>query len=370
MIHSIHHRHTGAVIFTTEIEADENTSDAVKLGLAVRAAVREGADLSRANLSRANLTGADLSWTNLSVADLTWADLTDANLRDADLSRADLTGANLSWANLSGADLSGADLTGANLSRANLSRANLRWADLSRANLSWANLTGADLTWADLTDANLRDADLSRADLSWANLTGTNLRSAGLSGANLKLADMEVVYTDTEKKNPTIGTLSEIGAKPGDMVEYVHGEKGQFILPDWPGKVLWDMSIYGIPHRLNKSNWRIVSRSGDAVRADATPILNTTGQLKYFGRDILSIFEQALRYADNPSPEHRSEFEAPASSGIGSQNGRILGSMIRSAKLVRSKDFGLARDEIFSAMIMMAKTAIEIDMQNPSGEEH
>ena len=85
MIHSIHHRHTGAVIFTTEIEADENTSDAVKLGLAVRAAVREGA----------NLSGADLSWTNLSVADLTWADLTDANLRDADLSRADLTGANL-----------------------------------------------------------------------------------------------------------------------------------------------------------------------------------------------------------------------------------------------------------------------------------
>ena len=300
MIHSIHHRHTGAVIFTTEIEADENTSNAVKLGLAVRAAVREGANLSGADLSRANLTGANLS---------------------------------------------GADLTGANLSGAGLSRANLRWADLSRADLSRADLSGTNLRWADLSGANL-------------------------TGANLKLADMEVVYTDTEKKNPTIGTLSEIGAKPGDMVEYVHGEKGQFILPDWPGKVLWDMSIYGIPHRLNKSNWRIVSRSGDAVRADATPILNTTGQLKYFGRDILSIFEQALRYADNPSPEHRSEFEAPASSGIGFQNGRILGSMIRSAKLVGSKDFGLARDEIFSAMIMMAKTAIEIDMQNPSGEEH
>ena len=27
MIHSIHHRHTGAAIFTTEIEADENTSE-------------------------------------------------------------------------------------------------------------------------------------------------------------------------------------------------------------------------------------------------------------------------------------------------------------------------------------------------------
>ena len=95
MIHSIHHRHTGAVIFTAEIEADENTSDAVKLGLAVRAAVREGADLSWTNLSgadlsRANLTGADLRSANLRWADLRWADLSRA-----DLSRADLTGANL-----------------------------------------------------------------------------------------------------------------------------------------------------------------------------------------------------------------------------------------------------------------------------------
>ena len=73
MIHSIHHRHTGAVIFTAEIEADENTSDAVKLGLAVKAAVREGANLTGANLTEANLTGADLSR----------ADLTEANLRGA-----------------------------------------------------------------------------------------------------------------------------------------------------------------------------------------------------------------------------------------------------------------------------------------------
>ena len=56
MIHSIHHRHTGAVIFTAEIEADENTSDAVKLGLAVKAAVREGADLSGADLTGAIMT--------------------------------------------------------------------------------------------------------------------------------------------------------------------------------------------------------------------------------------------------------------------------------------------------------------------------
>ena len=78
MIHSIHHRHTGAVIFTAEIEADENTSNAVKLGLAVRAAVREGANLRGADLTDANLRWADLSGANLRGADLTWADLRGA----------------------------------------------------------------------------------------------------------------------------------------------------------------------------------------------------------------------------------------------------------------------------------------------------
>ena len=78
MIHSIHHLHTGAAIFTTEIEADENTSDAVKLGLAVRAAVREGANLTDADLSRADLSGANLTGANLSGAGLTGANLRGA----------------------------------------------------------------------------------------------------------------------------------------------------------------------------------------------------------------------------------------------------------------------------------------------------
>ena len=79
MIHSIHHRHTGAVIFTAEIEADENTSDAVKLGLAVKAAVREGADLSGADLTGAIMTGADLRGADLRGADLTGAIMTENN---------------------------------------------------------------------------------------------------------------------------------------------------------------------------------------------------------------------------------------------------------------------------------------------------
>jgi hypothetical protein len=103
------------------------------LKLAVEAAVKAGA-----NLSRANLSGANLLWANLSGANLRWANLSGANL-----SRANLSGADVSGANLSGANLRWANLRGANLSRANLSGANLSGADVSGANLSGADLRGA-----------------------------------------------------------------------------------------------------------------------------------------------------------------------------------------------------------------------------------
>mgnify|MGYP000933558404 CR=1 FL=1 len=86
-----------------EIACDPTTSDWVKLGLAVKAALKSGANLSRANLSRANLSEA-----NLSGADLSGAYLYGANLYEANLSGADLSGAYLSGADLYGADLSGA----------------------------------------------------------------------------------------------------------------------------------------------------------------------------------------------------------------------------------------------------------------------
>ena len=78
-------RFTGAVQFTAEIECPADALPSVKLGLAVKVAIKE-----RANLSGANLSGADLSG----------ADLSRANLSGADLSRAYLSGANLSRANL------------------------------------------------------------------------------------------------------------------------------------------------------------------------------------------------------------------------------------------------------------------------------
>lgn len=92
----------GAVIFTADIEADESASASIKLGLAVKVAVKASADLSDADLRGADLRGADLLY-----ADLRGADLSGADLSDADLCGADLSGANLRDADLSGADLNG-----------------------------------------------------------------------------------------------------------------------------------------------------------------------------------------------------------------------------------------------------------------------
>jgi hypothetical protein len=132
----IFNRFNGAVQFTAEIECAADALPSVKLGLAIKVAIKEKANLSGADLSRANLYGANLYG----------ADLSGANLYGANLSRANLSGADLSGANLSRADLSGADLSGANLSGADLSRANLSRADLYRADLKDAK--GADLAIA------------------------------------------------------------------------------------------------------------------------------------------------------------------------------------------------------------------------------
>jgi uncharacterized protein YjbI with pentapeptide repeats len=95
---AIKNRWTGSVIFTAEIDATDETATSIKLGLAVRVAVKakaylSGADLSGAYLSGADLSGADLRWADLRGADLSGADLRGADLRGADLRGADLRGA-------------------------------------------------------------------------------------------------------------------------------------------------------------------------------------------------------------------------------------------------------------------------------------
>ncbi|MGJ5032438.1 pentapeptide repeat-containing protein, partial [Bradyrhizobium sp. HKCCYLS2038] len=58
-------RLTGAVQFTAEIECSDDALPSVKIGLAVRWAIKSGANLSGADLYGANLSGADLYGANL-----------------------------------------------------------------------------------------------------------------------------------------------------------------------------------------------------------------------------------------------------------------------------------------------------------------
>jgi len=97
-------RFHGALMFTAEIDCEDYDKKSVKLGLSVKWALRNkanltGANLTGANLYDANLEGADLYGADLTCANLSWADLTCANLEEANLEGADLTCANLSGAN-------------------------------------------------------------------------------------------------------------------------------------------------------------------------------------------------------------------------------------------------------------------------------
>ncbi|MBL4767866.1 MAG: pentapeptide repeat-containing protein [Rhodobacteraceae bacterium] len=73
-------RLTGALQFTAEIDCDDGTLNSVKVGLAIRWGLKNGANLSGANLSGANLSGAYLSGANLSGANLRGANLSGAYL--------------------------------------------------------------------------------------------------------------------------------------------------------------------------------------------------------------------------------------------------------------------------------------------------
>ena len=124
-------RWSGEVKFTAEIDCAADALPSVKMGLAVKWAIKSRADLAGAYLAGAYLAGADLA-------------------------RADLAGAYLTGANLARADLAGAYLAGADLADAYLAGANLAGANLADAYLAGANLTGANLARADLVDGGQR----------------------------------------------------------------------------------------------------------------------------------------------------------------------------------------------------------------------
>ncbi len=78
-------RFTLQVQFTAEIDCKENESTSTKLGLAVKWAIKNKANLRSANLSYANLSSADLGYADLRSANLSYANLSYADLRYADL---------------------------------------------------------------------------------------------------------------------------------------------------------------------------------------------------------------------------------------------------------------------------------------------
>jgi hypothetical protein len=84
----ITNRWTGSVIFSAEIECAEDAPVSLKLGLAVKVAVKARANLAGAYLAGANLAGANLAGANLADANLADANLAGANLADANLADA------------------------------------------------------------------------------------------------------------------------------------------------------------------------------------------------------------------------------------------------------------------------------------------
>ena len=133
-------RFTGESLFEVDVEGE---SEALRLGSAVKVALKSRASLVGAVLDRANLYGASLVGAVLDRASLVGAVLDRANLYGASLDRANLYGASLVGASLDGASLYRASLVGAVLDRASLVG-----AVLDRANLYGASLVGASLVGA------------------------------------------------------------------------------------------------------------------------------------------------------------------------------------------------------------------------------
>ena len=138
-------RYTGEVQFTAEIDCAADAPPSIKLGLAVKWALKAGANLARADLANAYLADVNLAGANLAEAYLANVNLAGSNLADVNLAHANLARANLAEAYLANVNLARADLANANLAHANLAGANLARADLANANLAGADLVGAKI---------------------------------------------------------------------------------------------------------------------------------------------------------------------------------------------------------------------------------
>ncbi len=210
------HIHEADLSGTTLIEA--NLGGTYLQGTSLEGANLTRADLSMSKLNKTSLSNSILSSTTVSVlnrigraymgaylagvaAGTSVNNLLGINLRHAILNEADLRGANLTQVDLHRAILLKTKLQHTNLSGANLSEAILIEAKLYNAELSGANLQNAVLVEADLHKAKLIEADLREADLYGANLQEADLSKADLSGANLNGANLAKAIVTTEQLN-------------------------------------------------------------------------------------------------------------------------------------------------------------------------
>ncbi len=216
----IKNRFNNSVIFECEIEKnEEHLSFACMLGICIKKALKNGA-----NLRGANLRGADLSDADLSGADLRGANLRGADLRDADLRVAYLTGADLSGADLSDADLTGADLGVADLSGADLSGADLRGANLSGADLSGSNFDRSffrDDLWAVLSSQPSEAISVLKA-LEEGRVNGSTYTGSCACLVGTIANSLDIDYHDLEHINPDSTRPAEqwfLQIKKGDTPE-------------------------------------------------------------------------------------------------------------------------------------------------------
>jgi uncharacterized protein YjbI with pentapeptide repeats len=212
----VKNRFSGSVQFTAEIDCDVGARHSVMLGLAVRWAVSNSANLVGAYLGGANLVGAYLG---------------GADLVGADLEGAYLVGANLRSANLEGAYLGGANLGGAYLRSANLGGANLRSANLDGANLGGAYLGGAYLDRAYLGGAYLRSANLGGLVIIQGPVRGDGyqyiLYTSCLGGCVIKAGCRKWVGDDAIKQardHCQTKTDKRYRAQSLRIVDYLEGE--------------------------------------------------------------------------------------------------------------------------------------------------
>lgn len=241
----------GAWLSCADPETLYLTTDRDEAGCAV--AIR--ADFTKAKLDNANLLGIDLRrakleeaqlvGANLSNALLTGADLNSAHLEKASLEAAEAQGAQLLFARLQGANLNGARLQAANLSSAKLQGAYLRRADLRGTDMGNVDLDGATLELAMLQGANMTDAQIKATDLRGAGvwLTQPPLADAtalsdftGLVMTAPTDADSVALKSDLARiERPRLRREIEVAMEPLSNAEAVQGWTNSAQSQQWQG---------------------------------------------------------------------------------------------------------------------------------------